>query len=1135
MPANVRNDGIDQTTRELLNLFTPRGFFQLPFGRTAADATLKEAVLALLEPLDHGARFNQLYLLGLSTRGDASSTGTPAFVAALDKGTRASIKRFISDLAAGDFYERYLALSSCFGSRDAEHALRVLSDRSNLLRRFALKIAAYICDDRPIAIALATVGRDEQQSLIKRLRKLGRSACVETYLEKIRSTDADRFVAILCYASQDFVEKHRDEVLARMSTLDWTRLARSHPDLAIAWLLPLVKAGESGDPRLRSIANSVLPFVSRSRPDGAFSLLEALLTHFPLNDLRAENLLRFRAPELARLVCTGSPASRLNFSRHLHKLERSAIVELVRRQVLRARDAARWLKDLPPPLRASLFEELGDGFRNETGQLGVALIELLAPEVRASLAREHLRYPQLSTRPAERLPYAQFLPWRECLNELDVFLRDPDAELRAIAIAPLVRCVKFQRSETGEMLTLLQARRHEQDPVRMVALQMLAGLPPGLWQAAHLEKLGAVIRDALDAKDLSQQSLTAVQFLLLKILPFHGSWAGDWLAVSMRERDIGGIPLVANRLNNSHIRALAPLVLPVLQSWRDKERESFLIRFATVLGHRLEAFDGLLDILEGLARNASTATVCEQALGLIRARSPGRFDRLAPELLQADPSWSLRALVRDYLHEKRQDLLTPYLGQHAYSGKFGGGKARIIPSYLNGFHRWTRTQRQIFQRSLIDMLAAPKPSTTEQIFALTRLAKLPDAPLDVIVGFARSDPSGQAAVRDFAVQCLAAMDAGEGVPELIECLNDQRVRVAIYSLRAAVLKLPPREALQLLQNIPRQRITVFKEAVRLIGELRTDDAFAALLEISATQLHRDVHIALLRAAWSYLERPQTWAIYSAASSSGDAAVTVSLSRIPTEKLTSYSGQQLLQLLASLLRNPDPKVRVTVMQRCAAMPVLDAGNVLLGPLLTNVESLVPDECDAAVQALLATYVIRQPDVLAGAVRRILGNRRSLTSLVSGLSAAASRNRVALLPTARSVLLTLQQDPLTLCQQIRLAAIALPFDELAEFIATASARDLLHAGAVESLVQAIHGAANRPDAELLEKLESRFAADSDEVLRRVAIASLVALSESNRGWDPVRLQRLREFRRDPSPLVAEVAQFTLPAIELAQAAG
>jgi hypothetical protein len=126
-----------------------------------------------------------------------------------------------------------------------------------------------------------------------------------------------------------------------------------------------------------------------------------------------------------------------------------------------------------------------------------------------------------------------------------------------------------------------------------------------------------------------------------------------------------------------------------------------------------------------------------------------------------------------------------------------------------------------------------------------------------------------------------------------------------------------------------------------------------------------------------------------------------------------------------------------------------------------------------------------------------------------SAAVGQNRTRLLPAARSVLATLRKDPLTLCQQIRLAAIALPFDELAEFIAAASAEHLLHAGATESLVQSIQGAESRSDAKLLETLEKRFSADTDDVLRRVALASLVALSGSNRGWNQGRLRCLHEI--------------------------
>ena len=49
-----------------------------------------------------------------------------------------------------------------------------------------------------------------------------------------------------------------------------------------------------------------------------------------------------------------------------------------------------------------------------------------------------------------------------------------------------------------------------------------------------------------------------------------------------------------------------------------------------------------------------------------------------------------------------------------------------------------------------------------------------------------------------------------------------------------------------------------KEVVRLLGELRSDAAYAALLALDAPTLHRDIRIALLRALWDHLEREETW-------------------------------------------------------------------------------------------------------------------------------------------------------------------------------------------------------------------------------------------------------------------------------------
>ena len=52
------------------------------------------------------------------------------------------------------------------------------------------------------------------------------------------------------------------------------------------------------------------------------------------------------------------------------------------------------------------------------------------------------------------------------------------------------------------------------------------------------------------------------------------------------------------------------------------------------------------------------------------------------------------------------------------------------------------------------------------------------------------------AVRDAALRALARLDAAQGVPTLLEALNDDRGRIAIYALRGALLQMPPAAALQ---------------------------------------------------------------------------------------------------------------------------------------------------------------------------------------------------------------------------------------------------------------------------------------------------------------------------------------------------
>ena len=137
-----------------------------------------------------------------------------------------------------------------------------------------------------------------------------------------------------------------------------------------------------------------------------------------------------------------------------------------------------------------------------------------------------------------------------------------------------------------------------------------------------------------------------------------------------------------------------------------------------------------------------------------------------------------------------------------------------------------------------------------------------------------------------------------------------------------------------------------------------------------------------------------------------------------------------------------------------------------------------------------------------------------------------NRSRMLPAARATLDALAGDPLTAALQAELAAIALLLDDLAALLRRLAAADLLHAEVVTAAVAALQVSARRADAAGLAAFEQALAGESDARLRRVALAALVALAQSPRGWDAERLARLQIYRADPAALVAAAAQFTFP---------
>jgi len=285
-------------------------------------------------------------------------------------------------------------------------------------------------------------------------------------------------------------------------------------------------------------------------------------------------------------------------------------------------------------------------------------------------------------------------------------------------------------------------------------------------------------------------------------------------------------------------------------------------------------------------------------------------------------------------------------------------------------------------------------------------------------------------------------------------------------------------------------------------------------------------VALLRALWPYVERPESWEIFTRAAQAPDIALARGVINIPADGLSPLAQRRLASLLAVELDRPEPELRVEVLQRCAHNPLTDYDHVILSRVLRSLRSHVPDEYTQAAQALFTLYTGKDATQVGDAIHDVLSKRRVLQIIINNFLSALRSNRKHLLPTTRAILAALSQDRLVTSLQVRAILSGLPWEEvITELVQLA---DRLHPDALVQAEIAIQQAYTRPDADL-SKLEMTLAQSNDERLRRLALSALLAQSSQINGWSDALVARLHAYRQDSSPLVAEAAQFTFVPLE------
>lgn len=1115
---------------------------------------MKTAFLAELEPLTRYDRIRRAIEAG---RRAASSDAAAALLDELRR--------------SPDAYERLLAILSVHGSKDGARVLEFLGDPSRAVRRSAAPLVALYCDDAQAEAALGLiVERTVLRSTAARLVKRGRGRVVDAFLAARMGHGRDpRIVDLLPLGSEALIVRFMNDIVQAGGDACWERLAARHPAFTARWFLADVRRALDLDPRQRYRLLPLLETFARRAPAEALDLVKALF------DLGEEPfqlaaplkwLVRALPGETFDLLQarneSGRPArppgvfGAVSFDKVAHRLGAERLDYLVRRAWGALSDGRRgvsWFLELSTgdqkavlvaflhggrggwgaflfrylgasddedrALREQAFERWSRAAQGLDGTISVEVLAFLPRDLREREARRHLNECEaLTSKPERRLAYARLLSFEEAKQVLAPFLGHPEGEKRAEAQRILIATVNLDRGAVAEAIASAKARKFEQDPVRRAMLEALVALPVARYRAEHLEAVGGVVQDALDAADLSSVTASAVERWVVRLFRVDGAWGARWLAKLLAVRGSVSTYGLGDGLTRGEAERLAPALDELARAWATRERAGAVIVLARSLGIRLAVVTPLLEALERLARELPFVGVAAASLELLRKHDRPRFARLAPELLREDRSFILLASIARHVSLTRQDLLGDLLHAGPMTGRFATGRTHWVIAFDVGFSRWTANQQRAYAAGLVALLRDEGRDVPTLRFAISTLVRLAFADATPILPFA-SDP--RQPVREMAIRGLPWLDSQQGVPTLVAALGDDRARWAIYALRKVFAELRREQVLAELRAVPTTKVTVAKEVVRLLGELGGEDAHEALLALDRPGAHRDVRIALLRALWDHLESPRTWEVFERAVKDPDWIVASKLADIPLGRLSDEAEPRVVALLSTILGRAEPEARLDLLNRAAHLPLRDRGRALFHRLVAHVGVDSTDEAAVALTAVLQRMISTEAGVVGKRLVQLVPRRRLLVALVPVVAARLGLGRQpSHVKVAEELLTALRKDAATTPLYLTLGARLWGWKELVAALVDLSNRDLLYHDAMEAALAAARSCV------LPSYIDEELQKQADPRLRRIGLAALVDSASPQNGWTRERRERLDLYRKDPAPGVAGPASFVFP---------